>query len=127
MLDPKSTDFNFLIHHWCEMQRMNENINIINEFDNSETRATRNFFRNRVLNNQLEEAKMIIRSLNKNEDQKGLNQFFTKSSISDTNVDNTVKQSKSIAHSLLQEQNIKSTKLLKKLDEINEANHKEDS
>lgn len=127
MLDPKSKDFNFLIHHWCEMQRMNENINIINEFDNSETRATRNFFRNRVLNNQLEEAKMIVRSLNKNEDQQGLNQFFTKSSISDTNVDSTVKQSKSIAHSLLQEQNIKSTKLLKKLDEINESNHKEDS
>ncbi|KAK8899681.1 hypothetical protein M9Y10_002003 [Tritrichomonas musculus] len=127
MLDPKSKDFNFLIHHWCEMQRMNENINIINEFDNSETRATRNFFRNRVLNNQLEEAKMIVRSLNKNEDQQGLNHFFTKSSISDTNVDSTVKQSKSIAHSLLQEQNIKSTKLLKKLDEINESNHKEDS
>lgn len=127
MLDPKSKDFNFLIHHWCEMQRMNENINIINEFDNSETRATRNFFRNRVLNNQLEEAKMIVRSLNKNEDQQDLNQFSTKSSISDTNVDNTVKQSKSIAHSLLQEQNIKSTKLLKKLDEINESNHKEDS
>ena len=121
MLDPHSSDFGLLVHNWCEAQRMNENIYIMNEFDNVDTRSACNFFRNRVLNSQLEEAKSAIRSINNDSDQNNLGIILKEENHPDeTSGDQIIEQSNEVAHSLVQIQNKKLNKLIEKFDELSE-------
>lgn len=121
MLDPKSEDFGLLVHNWCEIQRMSENTFIINEYDTLDTKSSRNFFRNRVLNSQLEEAKNAIHSINNDSNQNILSNIESEESQpKEIGDDHKTEFSNSIAHSLVQIQNQKFYKLHKKLDEFSE-------
>ena len=130
MIDPKSKDFGNIIHNWCVAQRINESFYIMDEFDNLETRSTQNFYRNHVLNSQLDEAKSFMRIIKDNANKSKSSHFVPdEKHFIDANDCKISEQSNAIAHSLVQIQNQKLSKLYQKIDEIstNDQNNNENS
>ena len=112
MINFNSLEFRNLIRNWCETQRIKECNAIKSVLDDKGTRNTRNFYRNPILNQQIEELAKITDVIESNITDKADDLVFDEQNQANPEIQHE------IAQALVEEQNKKLSHLHQKLRDL---------